>query len=710
MNLASPPTRPSQPPPKSSHDLGGGDFASSRPSTLWQRIALGCILLLSAGLNFYHIGQEGFANLYYAAAVKSMLTSWRNFFFVSYDAAGFVSVDKPPLGFWVQAASAAIFGFHGWALILPQALAGVLSVWLLYHLVRRTFGPAAGLIAALVLAVTPISVAANRNNTMDSQLVLISLLAAWAALLAAERGKLRWLLLSAALIGVGFNIKMLQAFMVLPAVFLIYLLAPLRWWKRLLHLALATILLLIVSLSWAVAVDLTPPENRPYVGSSQDNTVTELIIGHNGMERLLPGGLRRILGFSGTQPGGGQPPAGQPRPGGQPRNPPLPGMQPGQPPASGPGQSQPPGDQSPTQNETGGPGIFRLFNQQLAGQISWLLPLALLGSVAAWFGTQNHVDELRPETKNQRLSAFLRVQFSSSQHKSLLFWLLWLLPQIVFFSFANLFHRYYLAMLAPAIAALVGAGLTALWASYRRDGWAGWLLPLALAVCMAAPVGIAAAFPEWASWLIPAIIGLAVIAAAGLVILRLEKSITFDALRFTPHLFTAIGLAAILLAPAAWSLTPILYGGDSGLPYAGPDLASSPASGPAAENSRVDSRLVDYLQSQYNGETFLFATTSSMDASPFILATGMPVMALGGFSGGDQILTADELAGKVAAGEVRFFLFTGNMGSQQELAQWVQRACLLTPSRDWGGPIAPAGQHQPGGVTIPQLFDCGNVR
>jgi len=184
---------------------------------LWHYLALTGVMLLAIFFHFFRLDQEGFGNLYYAAAVKSMLTSWHNFFFVSFDPGGFVTVDKPPLGLWIQAASAWLFGFTGWSLLLPQALAGVLSVLLLYHLVQRVFGPATGLLAALMLALTPIFVAANRNNTMDSQLLFTSLLAAWAITLAAERGQLRWLLVSFFLVGVGFNIKMLQAYLVLPA-------------------------------------------------------------------------------------------------------------------------------------------------------------------------------------------------------------------------------------------------------------------------------------------------------------------------------------------------------------------------------------------------------------------------------------------------------------------------------------------------------------
>src|SRR5919199_2533136 len=231
----------------------------------WHRLALAAILILSASLNLFRLTSEGYGNTYYAAAVKDMLTSWHNFFFVSFDA-GFVSVDKPPLGLWVQAASAYLFGFNGLSLLLPQALAGILSVALLYYLVRRAFGPVAGLLAALALAVTPISVAVQRNNNVDALLILALLLAAWAFIVAAERGSLRLLLLGVVMVGLGFNIKMLQAFLVLPAFYLMYLLAAnTTWRRRLLHLGAATVVLLAVSLSWAVAVELTPSTERPYV-------------------------------------------------------------------------------------------------------------------------------------------------------------------------------------------------------------------------------------------------------------------------------------------------------------------------------------------------------------------------------------------------------------------------------------------------------------
>ncbi|MBA2678859.1 MAG: glycosyltransferase family 39 protein, partial [Ktedonobacteraceae bacterium] len=266
----------------------------------WHHISLVAILLLAAFLNFFQLQLNGYGNMYYAAAVKSMLTSWHNFFFVSFDPGGFVTVDKPPLALWIQAASAKIFGFSGFSLLLPQALAGILSVYVLYRLVRRTFGPAAGLLAALALVLTPISVVMNRDNNMDTLLVLTLLLGAWCVLKASEMGSLRWLLLSVLLVGLGFNMKTLEAYLIVPAFGLLYLLgSPLSWGKRAVHLLLALLVLLVVSLSWLVAVDLTPASQRPYIGSSQANSEIELALGYNGLQRLT--GMSRPGGDGGNR-------------------------------------------------------------------------------------------------------------------------------------------------------------------------------------------------------------------------------------------------------------------------------------------------------------------------------------------------------------------------------------------------------------------------
>jgi 4-amino-4-deoxy-L-arabinose transferase-like glycosyltransferase len=251
-------------------------------------IALAAILLLAAVLRFANLEAIGYGNTYYTAAVKSMIQSWHNFFFVAAEPGGSVSVDKPPVGLWLQAVSAYFLGVNGFAVVLPQLIAGLLSVVLVYHLARHSFGTAAGLLAALVMAVMPVVIATDRNNTIDSTLILALLLAAWAFIKATETRRLRYLLLGAALVAIGFNIKMLQAYLPLPAFFALYLLGSAeRFWRKVGKLALATALLLVLSLSWAVVVDLTPADQRPYVGSSSDNSELSLIVGYNGVQRLL---------------------------------------------------------------------------------------------------------------------------------------------------------------------------------------------------------------------------------------------------------------------------------------------------------------------------------------------------------------------------------------------------------------------------------------
>src|SRR5437868_3770623 len=441
----------------------------------WHQLALGGILLISVFMDFFQLGQNGFGS-YYPPAVRSMMDNWHNFFFASYDPGGFVTIDKPPVGFWLQVISAKIFGFTPFSVLLPQALAGVLSVLLLYFLVRRHFGVVAGLLAALALALSPISVVTNRNITIDSTLALTLLVGAWAVLRAPETGRLRWLLLSAFIVGVGFNIKMLEAYLVVPAYGLLYLLAaPRSIWKRLGHLALAGLVLLVVSFSWVVAVDLTPASQRPYVGSTQDNSEISLALGYNGIQRLL-GGFGR--GFRGGPPAtntptnrsvntgsnGALPTSGNSGPTNTGGN-----GAPQQPPSGGPGGAG-------GLFDIGNPGPLRLFTEPLGGQIVWLLPLALLGMIAlAW--------QRRPRLQSDR------------QQQSLVLWGMWLLTMGIFFSVAGFFHQYYMTEMAPAIAALFGIGLVTMWQDYRRGGWRGWLLPLALIATAAEQIHILPSYP-----------------------------------------------------------------------------------------------------------------------------------------------------------------------------------------------------------------------
>ncbi|WKB36234.1 glycosyltransferase family 39 protein [Terrilactibacillus sp. S3-3] len=244
------------------------------------------IIVLSLFLNFYLLNHAG-SNEYYTVAVKSMMKNFHNFFYASFDPAGFITVDKPPVALWIQTLSASILGLSNFSVLLPEALAGVISVTLLYVIVKPQFGRAAALVSSLALALTPIFVAVVRTNNVDSILILTLLVATWALMKAVDKKKVRWLIVSVILVGIGFNVKMLEAFMVLPAIYLFYWIAmKTSWKKKIIHLAAATVILAAVSLSWATAVDLVPKSERPYIGSSQTNSVLELAFGYNGISRL----------------------------------------------------------------------------------------------------------------------------------------------------------------------------------------------------------------------------------------------------------------------------------------------------------------------------------------------------------------------------------------------------------------------------------------
>ncbi len=702
-------------------------------SSLWQQLALGGILLVSIFMNFFQLGKNGFGS-FYPPAVRSMMDNWHNFFFSSYDPGGFVTIDKPPVGFWLQVLSAKIFGFTPFSVLLPQALAGVLAVLLLYHLVQRHFGKVAGLLAALGLALSPISIVTNRNVTIDSTLALVLLLGAWAVLRAAETGRLRWLLLAAALVGLGFNIKMLEAYLVVPAFGLLYLLAaPKRIWVRIVHLVLATMVLLVISLSWAVAVDLTPASQRPYVGSTQDNSELSLAFGYNGIDRLLgrsrggprPNGSTSTTrsGNAGTNavpPTNGNGGAGATNRGGTNNS------------GSGNTASQGSGAANQQQAPRGGggglfdignPGPLRLFTAPLAGQIVWILPLALLGLVAlAW--------QRRPRFQ------------TDLQQKSMILWGTWLLTTAIFFSVAGFFHQYYMTEMAPAIAALFGIGLVVMWQDYRHGGWKSWLLPLALAVTIAEQIYVLTAYPTWGRVLIPILAVLGAVAVLALVGAKIAPRLNVNASKIRPRLLLSalsIGVLALMITPVVWAAIPILQSTQGDQLTAGPVQTEGFGGGNAGgrnQANNANTKLVRYLEANQGNAKFLVAVPSSMSADSIILATNKPVMAMGGFSGGDPILTTNQLATLIKNGTVRFFLLNaprtgqqipaqainqipqqfrnaarnGGFGGQQsELTTYVTKHCTPVPAKEWqtsssSSTTTPGNFFGRGGASL--LYDC----
>lgn len=604
-----------------------------KPRRTKHAVALGAIAALSVFLNVYGIWLDETGNAYYTAAVTSMLQNFRAFFFASLDAGGFVSVDKPPVAFWVQTWFAATFGVRGWSVILPQALAGVGSVWLMHALVRPTFGRAAGLIAALVMAVTPIAVAVARTNNVDALLVFTLLWAAWMLKKATTGGKRRWLFGAFAAVGVAFNEKMLEAYMALPA-FYWFAALGLRFGRRkkIALLSASTAVMAAVSLSWPLAVDLTPADSRPYVGSSQTNSVLELAFGYNGISRLTGEGEGVPVSVSGNGSVNGGNAGG----------------------TAGFVQS------SGSAFNIGSQGPLRLFQSELSGQISWLLPFALCGAVSL-------------------LSGIRRDRSPSKRTKEALFWSAWLVPAMGFFSVAGFFHEYYLIMLAPPIAALCGAGWRRMhgWRK-RAAGWKRQLLPAALAA--------AAVFQLYALAPYRTQIGAGWQLAVGAGALAAVAAMTMPGGGLRLLRASAIaGLGVLLAAPVYWSATPLLYGGNGKLPVSGPGLksANNVVGGDQGSASQVDEALLQYLSDRNTGETFLFATDNVSTAESYIIATGNAVMAMGGYSGGDPILTPERLSQLVRDGQVKYFLIGTGGSSPVSVAGWIEANGRAVPSDEW---------------------------
>lgn len=662
-------------------------------------LLLAAILCLSIGLHAYQLGSLGDSNLYYTAAVESMTQSWRNFFFVAAEPGASVSVDKPPLGLWLEAVSALIFGVNGPAVMLPNILAGVLSVWLVYRLLRPRYGAAAGLTAALALAVTPVSLAAQRNNTADGLLTLCLLLAAGSWLKAAETGRSRFVWWGAILLGLGFNVKMLQAFLPLPAFYMVYFLgAPLSIGRKIGRLTLASLLIAVVSLAWPLAVDLTPTDQRPYVGSSNTNSVLELVLGYNGWQRLtgLAGGPDNGPGSVGgaiplPPPGGFQ--SGDAPPGFPPDNLPLPPGDAGQ---GLPGDNRPNGPLalSPgSSGEVGEAGIGRFLSAPLSKELSWLLPGALLGIAA--------------------LALSRRPTWPLSQdQQQVVLWGGWLLIGLVFFSIAGFFHAYYLVMLGPPLAILVGLGAARLW-RWRTEGRRG------AALWLPAMVGLTLAFQVWNAqlyrvnaWWLWLAVGLG---ATGALIWLWWGEQTAGGRRLGATLL----VGAVLLTPLVWSyltvrtvspqmaVLPGAYGGATADAAAGLTIIG----GPDALGG-VNPTLLSYLEAHTPTTYYLMAVSSSMQGAPYVLATGRPVLYMGGFNGADPVVSAESLAQLVADGRLRYILQGGtpvapDAGHAAAINAWVVTTCTPVTEIDLTGDL-PLPNNLPGNIQpfLPQLYDC----
>ena len=584
----------------------------------------------------WQLSQNDFGRQYYAAGVRSMLESWHNFLFNAFDPAGFISIDKPPVAIWLQVASAKLLGFGALSILLTQVLAGLAAVLIVYALVRKYWGGTAGAFAALSLALSPINVAVDRSNNTESCLILVLLAAVWLGMRAAETGRLTTFCAAMAALGIGFNVKMGAALVLAPVLALTFSLArpaaPVTW-----HLgrqALAGLVLVAVSLSWAIFFDLTPARDRPYAGSTRHNSMLELALVHNG--------AARFVAMSATT-----------------ANPAI-----SSPAASGDAAPATTQVRQPVMTDDSPTGPLRLFRPRAAAQFAWLLPLALAGLVLAWSDAWGSGAPI-----SRRISAGV--------------WTGWLVMYWIVLSFAGgLIHTYYVAVLGPPLAVFSGIAVAGLWSRWKAGKPGRIYLPLVIVataawqiyLCMAQSEGIGS---DWLSltWLTS--IGIATIGAVVLYALPQRSS-------RLPKLFAVAAIGALLVAPILTAASVVLRRPNIAAPVANMTalLAPSDTERQALRTSRLDAarqKLTGYLIANREAAKFLVAVPNANVAAPLIIQTGLPVMAIGGYLGDDPILTPSDIERLAADRQLRFVMLGGftlapakQAAALDPIARWVR--------------------------------------
>jgi len=653
----------------------------------WARPALLALLVATALLYLLGLSRNGWANEFYAGAAQAGTESWKAFLFGSLDSSSFITVDKPAGFLWPMELSARVFGVNYWSLLVPQALAGVASVGVLYATVRRWFGPSAALIAGTVMALTPVATLIFRFNDPDAFITLMATLAAYAGVRALESGRTRWVALTGVLFGLGFLGKMLAGFLALPALALAYLVCgPPRLGKRIWQLLAGGAALLVTAGWWVAIVVLTPAADRPFVGSTTNNSILQLTFGYNGLSRLTGnrgggfGGAARAAGrglgaAAGGGAGGGGGAAGVPGPGvgaaGR---------------AFGGGAGGAFG---------GGTGITRMFTPEWGGQISWLIPAALIALVVMLW-----VSRRAARTNRTRAAALM--------------WGGWLLVAGLVLSFmSGTTHSYYAIALAPPIGALTGIGAVTAWRN-RHTWFARAALAAALAATAAWAWVLLGRSPGWFPWL-RVVIVVAAIGAAGLILagpaLRTGTARGRAALAVVP---LSLAVIAGLGGPLAYSLDTAAssYAGTS--PSAGPPMTAAlggpggarglgrglfPGGGAAGRaaagrgefpgfaggaagerpgrfggpggfggfgrggNATVSAAFARLLETGASHYKWAAATDGADSAASMELATaGLPVMAIGGFRGTDPAPSLAEFEKLVSSRQIHYYVAGGAGG------------------------------------------------
>ncbi len=611
----------------------------------WVRPALFVLLAVTAGLYLWDLGASGWANSYYSAAVQAGTKSWKAFFFGSTDASNFITVDKTPASLWVMELSGRIFGVNAWSVLVPQALEGVAAVGILFATVKRWFSPAAALIAGSVFALTPVAALMFRFNNPDALLVVLLVAGAYTMTRALEDGRLRWIVATGAFVGFGFLAKELQAFLVLPAFGLVYLVAgPPQLARRVGHVALLGITTLAAGGWWVAIVQLWPASSRPYIGGSQNNSFWNVLFGYNGFGRLT--------GNESGSVGGGQAATGR----------------------------------------WGPTGLTRMFNAQFGGQISWLLPAALVLLVGGLVLTATRV-------RTDRTRAALGL------------WGGWLVVTGLAFSLGQgIIHEYYSVALAPAIGAIVGIGATTFWA-HRDRQLVRVLLGFVIAVSALWAYVLLHRTPTWFPMLRSALL----LCGLGLgVVIAIAPGVR-------GRVGVVLAIAAVTLglaAPAAYTLSTVVHPQSGAIPTAGPaTLAAGPGGfggrganrgfpggappgggfggtnggspnpgganpgganpgGPAFGgtarggvragglgggiggllNGSDPSAAITSLFEQSTGFRWTAAAIGANNAAGYQLASGKAIMAIGGFNGTDPTPTLAQFEQYVAAGQIHYFI------------------------------------------------------
>lgn len=642
---------------------GRGDDAA------WVRPTLLSLLAGTGLLYLWCLSASGWANAFYSAAVQAGSQSWKAMLFGSSDASNFITVDKPPASLWPMEIAARIFGVNSWSILAPQALMGVASVGLLYLAVRRWSTPSAGLIAGAVLALTPVATLMFKFNNPDALLVLLMTAAAYTTVRATEKASTRWLLGTGVLLGFAFLTKSLQAFLVVPAFALVYLVAaPTSVRHRILDL-LGAGLAVVVSAGWWIAlVQLWPSDSRPYIGGSQTNSVLELIIGYNGLGRITGDEVGSVTDGGGAAIGGG--------------------------------------------SVWGETGISRLFSSDYGGQVAWLIPAALVLAAVM-------------------LVIHCRAPRTDTGRAGVLLWLGWLLVTGVTISFAQgIIHSYYTVALAPAIGALIGIGGVTLW-SMREHLAARVALGLTVAGSSVWAVVLLSRSAEWLPWLRWVVLALGVgsglallvtdrlsrrtagvVAAAALVSALLAPAAYSVQTAITPHTGSLPSAGPTVAGtrggpgggrggfPGGAPGQAGTQGGPGGTPPAGAipggalpggamtggtttggtttgGMTTGGITGGTAQvmpggagggmgglldASTPSATLVAMLQADSSSYTWAAAAVGAQSAAGYQLGSGEPVMSLGGFNGSDPWPTLAVFQSYVANHQVHYFIGGGGVG------------------------------------------------